>query len=415
MKRMNPSVKTESNESECCFAKKQAGGFLLVETACITLIEWLLHAKYSLDALAAVRSRLCLIDLLEREEFDEFVERELPVAIVSHKFGQEFFGNRIAFDDANQRFSVTHQLVLDIEFNITRSTNHNTGAIKIQESKGLTNASANAGCINGIVYTVTGQRNRLNSSDKIIDLFAVYRIRRTQLFGQLQTLGIAANGNDLLTACNFSSHNGAHTDSTAAKNCNRGTEFRAQTIQYGTGTGLDATAHRRDQSKVHIIIRYLDCVILIDNSVVCKGGLPEEGRKLLSIQCMQTSCSVRLDAAKIDCVQLFADKRTSFTAVAATVAKAKGNADMVTDFEFCHAGADCLNNTGTFMPKYGRQRGGNKLVLHSFIRMANSACSDANQNFTKLRCIKLNILDFVRGTRIISNSRANFHYNRLLF
>ena len=415
MKRMNPSVKTESNESECCFAKKQAGGFLLVETACITLIEWLLHAKYSLDALAAVRSRLCLIDLLEREEFDEFVERELPVAIVSHKFGQEFFGNRIAFDDANQRFSVTHQLVLDIEFNITRSTNHNTGAIKIQESKGLTNASANAGCINGIVYTVTGQRNRLNSSDKIIDLFAVYRIRRTQLFGQLQTLGIAANGNDLLTACNFSSHNGAHTDSTAAKNCNRGTEFRAQTIQYGTGTGLDATAHRRDQSKVHIIIRYLDCVILIDNSVVCKGGLPEEGRKLLSIQCMQTSCSVRLDAAKIDCVQLFADKRTSFTAVAATVAKAKGNADMVTDFEFCHAGTDCLNNTGTFMPKYCRERGGNKLVLHSFVRMANSACSDAHQNFTKLWCIKLNILDFVRGTRIISNSRANFHYNRLLF
>ena len=206
--------------------KKQADGSLLVETACIALIELLLHAKYSLNALTAIRSRLCLIDLLEREEFDEFVERELPVAIVSHKFGQEFFGNRIAFDDANQRFSVTHQLVLNIEFNITRSTNHNAGAIKIQESKGLTNASANASCINGIVYTVTGQRNRFNSCYKVIDLFAVYRIRRTQLFGQLQTLGIAANGNDLLAACNFSSHNGAHADSTAAKNCNRRTKFR---------------------------------------------------------------------------------------------------------------------------------------------------------------------------------------------
>ena len=162
------------------------------------LIESSLHAKYSLNALAAIRCRLCLIDLLEREEFDELVKRELPVAIVRHKFGQEFFGNRIAFDDANQRFPVTHQLILDIEFNITRSTDHNAGAIKIQESKGLTNASANAGGINRIVYTVTRQRNRLNSSDKIIDLFAVYRIRRTKLFGQLQTLGIAANGNDLL-------------------------------------------------------------------------------------------------------------------------------------------------------------------------------------------------------------------------
>src|SRR5574344_1183076 len=109
---------------------------------------------------------------------------------------------------------------------------------------------------------------------------------------------------------------------------------------------------------------------------------------------METSCSIRLDSAEIDSIQVLTDKIPGLSTVCTGIAEGKGYTFPVTLLELCDSLSYLLHYTCPFMAKDSRKRSRNKLMLYSFICMADSTCYNSYQYLSALGFVKFNILNY---------------------
>ena len=109
-----------------------------------------------------------------------------------------------------------------------------------------------------------------------VHLFAIERMGRAQLAGQLQATVMHVHRKDLLAAGNLRRHDRTQTHRTAAVHRDAGTERRLQAIEHRACTGLDTAAQRPQQSQVHLLV-HLHHVALVGHHMAAKGRLAKEG------------------------------------------------------------------------------------------------------------------------------------------
>ena len=196
---------------------------------------------------------------------------------------------------------------------------------------------------------------------------------------------------------------------TAAEHRDGRAELRPQPVQYCARTGLDAAAHRADERQINVVIRNLDRSGFVDDRVCGKGRLAEERGHRRPVRQRQARGAVRLDAAKVDLIEMDAGVRMRRAAVAAGAAVAERNADLVAHLELRHLRADGLHDAAALMAQHRGQRNGDKLLLHGFIRVADAAGDDFDENFMLLRRSKLHLFDDKRCTLLMGNSCFDLH------
>lgn len=345
-----------------------------------------------------------LVDLFKGIDLHQPVNGEPPVMIIFYQLGNEVLGNRVALQHADQRLSVAHQLGLHIDGQVAGGTHDHAGAVKITHSKGLADAFANAGRVDGIIDAAVGQPPH---GSHFIALLAVHGMGRAQLLRQLQAVGIAADGDDLGAACDLHRHDGAHANGSVAVYSNGGTKLRAQTVQDGSRAGLDPAANGRDDAQVDVIVLDLDRASLIHDRVCRKGGLAEEGGQCLPVQRLQTAGAVRLNAAEVDLIQVLAARAGS--------AIREHDPHTVTGLKFRNADADLFNDACALMPQNRGQRNRNELIPAHQIRMADAAGNDPDKDLVKLRLRKLYLFNNKRSALRMGHSCFDFHRCILLF
>ena len=230
-----------------------------------------------------------------------------------------------------------------------------------------------------------------------------------QLLGQLQALGIAAHRDDGLAAGNLGGHNGAHAHGAAAEHCDGGAELGAQPVEDGARAGLDAAAHGTNQSQVNVVIVHLDGAGLVHHGVGGKGGLAEEGAQGLAVQGGQAGGAVRLDAAEVDGVEVFAGVLVGGHAVVAVSAVAEGQPHLVAHLELGDLGAHRLHDTAALMAQHGREGNGNDLHPGGVIGMADAAGGDFHQDLMLLGGGQLYLLNLEGRALPVGNRSFDFH------
>ena len=244
----------------------------------------------------------------------------------------------------------------------------------------------------------------------IVCFFSVYGVGSTQFQSQFKAFRISADSDNFFTACNPGSHDGTHTDGSAAEDRNSGTESRTQHIEDSAGTCLDTAADRRDQSKVDVFIFYFYGSCLVDDNMTGERGLSEESREFFSVRQRDSCGSIRLDTAEVDLIQVNTCRRMPGTAVLADTAETERNTDMITGLEFGHFRSHFFYDSCAFVSENSRKRNRDKLVLDRCVCVADTTGNHANQDLVLFRRIKIDFLNLEWFTFSVCNGCFDFDH-----
>ena len=230
-----------------------------------------------------------------------------------------------------------------------------------------------------------------------------------QLPGQLQAVGVAAHGDDLLAAGNPGGHDGAHAHGAAAKYRKAGTEFGTQPVEHRTCAGLDTAAQRGNQLQINIVAGQLYGALCVDHRILREGGLTEERGDGLSVL-GEAGGPVGHDAAEVDGVEVLAGVLMTAAAVAARSAEAEGHADLVADLELTDVPADFHDFAAALVTQHRRQGNGDGLRLGGLVGVAYAAGSDLYKDLIVVGSGQLHFLDGKGLANAPGNGSFHFHF-----